>query len=686
MKHLISVAILSLFFINLSNAQWCERPDPDFCPNNRFTNGNFESISGDPQASIDRDINLANGWGSIFTNGLGPSNADIACAGTALCGSGIPTPNNGGVFAGMWIQNSGTGSNSTYREQMYNILSSPIAANTGFYSFTCRLAATCQSSTSDNVDIAVYGVYNPSNTLATNAYTSLYAPADNALWAGGSGVQVVLLGTISTPPGIGLTWQNVSFTFNSNVLPAAGITHIMITRGPTPSATYKRKFIMFDDFCMQTTVPDPEVPTRGCCDNLKNENLIMSGSFEAGNIGFTTGSYTYQGTFSQGSIKEGMYSVVSTSEATKVSNCWNILDHTYCSDGKGHFMVVNGRTHNPQSAIVYEQKEIKVEKGEEYMFCMYYQHLPQCSFDVFDPRNLHVGISEAEIKENECESDKENCGWTKISYTVIPQTSTLNIQVFLDEGGIGDGNDVAFDDFTLRKKEAMPSNYCGFDVSSSTSGSNITLTATALTNPLPSGFNVTWNVTEANCSTWAPIAGTSMSYGGWNPYNTNFPGYCCVPGSGTPGQFSTSKCYIITRTATNCCYKDCKYQYYLSAQPQGMIQSRNKQSGDNDEPQFYISTDLQNWEPLPLKVDIGGINGLKIYPNPGDGKVTISAAQSLAGAHLTVYNAEGKIVMDKDLQKENNSTVDLSALPNGAYSFKISTSDNNSISKTYIKQ
>lgn len=446
--------------------------------------------------------------------------------------------------------------------------------------------------------------------------------------------------------------------------------------------------LAFDEFAIcspQTQFED--VPTRGCCDNLDNENLIINGSFEAGNVGFTTGGYTYQGSFSSGSITEGMYSVVNSAEAQAVSNCWNILDHTYCEDDQGRFMVVNGRTHNPQYSIIYEQRTIEVEEGEEYMFCMYYQHLPQCSFDVFNPDNLYVSITEAELQENECESGDETCGWTKISYTVIPHSSTLNIQVLLNEGGIGDGNDVAFDDFTLRKKEAMPSAYCGFDVSTSTSGSNITLTANALTNPLPSGFNVTWNVTEANCSNWAPIGGTSMSYGSWNPYTTNFPGYCCVPGSGTPGQFSTSKCYIITRTVTNCCYKDCQYKYYLSAQPQGMVQSRNKGAEDDGDVQFYISTDLQNWEPLPVKADLSNaLEGVKIYPNPGDGKVTISASQSLSGAHLTVYNAEGKVVMRKDLQKENNAAVDISALPNGAYSFKINTTDNQSISKTYIKQ
>ncbi len=442
--------------------------------------------------------------------------------------------------------------------------------------------------------------------------------------------------------------------------------------------------LAFDEFaiCSPQTQFD-DVPTRGCCDDLDNENLLLNGSFELGNVGFTTGSYTYQGSFYPGSVSEGMYSVVTTDEATTVSNCWNILDHTYCEDGKGRFMVVNGRTHTPQVSIVYEQRQIEVEEGEEYMFCMYYQHLPQCSFDVFNRENLFVDISEAEIIEGGCEDDEENCGWTKISYTVIPHSSTLDVRVFLNEGGIGDGNDVAFDDFTLRKKEAMPSSYCGFDVSTSTSGTNITLTATALTNPLPSGFNVTWNVTEANCSNWSPIGGTSMTYG-WNPYVTNFPGYCCVPGSGTPGQFSTSKCYIITRTVTNCCYKDCEYKYYLSAQPQGMLQGSNKPV-QPDGTQFYISTDKENWRAIPLTADITDVNGLKIFPNPGDGKVAVSAVKSLAGSHLTVYSADGKVVAEQNID-QSTTAIDISKLPNGIYSFKIAMNDGTTVTKTYVKQ
>ncbi len=684
MKQVFITAVLSLLLINLSYAQWCSQPNADFCPGNRFSNGDFETITGNPQAQTDQDINLATGWGSVFTNGLaGASNADLACAGNALCGGTIPMPNTGGVYAGMWIQNSGAGSNDDFREQMYNRLVTPIAANTGFYSFTCDLAASCQNNVNNTIDIAVYGVLNPTNALANNTFTALYTPSDLTLWSGTPSVQVVLLGTITTPAGLNQNWQNVTFTFNSNILPSGGITHIMVTRSPTPSATFRKKFIMFDNFCMQETDP-PVDPARGCCDDLEeSNNLINNGSFEGGNTGFTSPGYTYQGLFSPNSISEGRYSVVSSAQAAAVSNCWNILDHTFCSDGQGHFMVVNGRTHNPQSTMVYQQSDIEVEEGEEYIFCMYYQHLPQCAFDVFDASRMFVSLGDADLSEGECEDDEEHCGWTKITYTVIPNSNTLDLTIFLDEGGIGDGNDVAFDDFSLRKKGVMPTGYCQFDMSSSTSGTNITLTATAVTNPLPAGFNVEWIVTEADCNTWNPIPGTQMSYSGWNPYVTQFPGYCCVPGSATPGAFSTSKCYIITRKVTNCCYTDCEYKYYLSAQPQGMM-ARSVTTGEDDNVAFYISNDLQNWEPIKGG-SAAATHQITIYPNPGDGKVTVSSNQRIEGSELVIYNVESKVVW-KGIISSNKAAIDISKLPNGIYSFKLTDEEGNITTKNYIKQ
>ncbi len=655
MKKLIALAVLSLLFVTNVNAQWCENPDASFCPGNRFTNGDFESITGNPQTSIDRDINLATGWGSVFTTGLGPSNADISCSGFSLCGSTVPSPNTGGVYAGMWIQNSNTSYNATYREQMYNILTTPIAASSGSYTFNCKMAASCHSDPSGTIDIAVYGVYNPTNALATNTFTSLYAPADVSLWST-PGVQVVLLGIITTPAGLNQNWQNVSFTFNSNILPSSGITHIMITRSPTPSATYKKKFIMFDEFCMQTAAPD--VPTRGCCDELDNENLIPNGSFESGNTGFNS-DYIFQPVIAANSVTVGQYTIGNGAQANTISNCWDIADHTTCTADEGRMMLINGRTNISGSyANVYEQTEIEVEEGQPYIFCMYYQQLSQCAFDAFDPSNINVvfeGVDEESIVRSDCEDEgQDDCGWTKISYTIIPNSSTININVLLNEGVVGDGNDVAFDDISLRKKADMPEEYCHFEIEIEYHEPEMTIFATASYNPLPAGFDVTWTIVEVDCNTGLDIPGTEMSFNG-DPYFTDFSWY---------GPLSMNRCYRIIRNVTSCCYKDCVYEITIGEG--GVQHDAGKPTG-------------------------GGINdakdsNLKVYPNPGDGRVTINTQASLKNAQLTVYSADGKVVLEQHINNEHNISIDLSKVPNGIYSFKVSMNDGTTVTKTYVKQ
>lgn len=657
MKKLIALAALSLLFINNANAQWCENPDNNFCPGNRFTNGNFESITGNPQARTDQDINLAVGWGSVFTTGLGPSNADIACAGNALCGGTVPVPNLGGVYAGMWIQNSGTAYNATYREQMYNILTSPIAASSGSYTFTCNIAASCQANTANTIDIAVYGVYNPTNALATNTFTSLYAPADNALWTT-PGVQVVLLGIITTPAGLNQNWQNVSFTFNSAILPSSGITHIMITRSPTPSATYKKKFIMFDDFCMHSSTPEPDVPTRGCCDKLDMENLIPNGSFESGNTGFNS-DYTYQGTIAANSVTMGQYAIANGTEANTISKCWDIVDHTTCTADEGKMMLINGRTNVAGSyATVYQQEKIEVKKGEPYIFCMYYQQLSQCAFDAFDPKNINVvfeGVEEQSIIRSDCPDEgQEDCGWTKISYTIIPSSSTITINVLLNEGAVGDGNDFALDDISLRLKADMPKEFCDFKTQIEYHDEQLYIIATATYSPLPAGFDVTWTVTEVDCSTGLPIPGTEVSFNG-DPYMTDFSWY---------GPFDKNKCYQILRSVTSCCYKDCEHKELIGK----------------------IDADAAAKPTGNIMEDNGTSSTLKVYPNPGDGHVTINTQLSMKDAQLTVYSADGKVVMKQQIYDEHNVNIDLSKVPNGVYSFNVSMTDGTSITKTYVKQ
>lgn len=80
-----------------------------------------------------------------------------------------------------------------------------------------------------------------------------------------------------------------------------------------------------------------------------------------------------------------------------------------------------------------------------------------------------------------------------------------------------------------------------------------------------------------------------------------------------------------------------------------------------------------------------GSANISLYPNPGNGKVNISATASLEGSHLTVYSADGKVVLEQNIQNATTS-VDISKLANGIYSFNVSKKDGTTVTKTYIKQ
>lgn len=443
------------------------------------------------------------------------------------------------------------------------------------------------------------------------------------------------------------------------VTPAGGTTTVNYTAGDNLTRHFLNKII-------------PEA--RGCCDDINTPNLVINGSFEGGNMNFTTGSYIFQPTAGPNSVHEGRYSVLTGTDAGLVSNCWDIPDHTTCS-ADGRFLVVNGRTHGSSFSTVYQQGNIQVTPGEEYIFCMYYRHLPQCAFDIFDSTKLSVFVAgAAEISEADCE-EENNCGWTKISFSFIPTFPITSLSVFLDEAGVGDGNDLAFDDFSLRKKIPTPAQYCDFNIQSSGSGSPKTITATAVTNPLPAGFDIQWTVSEVNCSTWADI-GTPMSNPAWNSYVTNFPGF---------GGFDVLKCYRITRRVISCCYTPCEYTWYVSAQPQPMVLDNGgnptTEPGKDD---LYMSLDHINWMRIDGVASVAS-DDIRLFPNPGDGNVTIQSSHSLENTTLTIYSSDSKVISKQRIDGRKGS-VNINNLPSGVYSFELVEPDGTRTYKKYVKQ
>lgn len=438
--------------------------------------------------------------------------------------------------------------------------------------------------------------------------------------------------------------------------------------------------VAFDHFFMCENVGNFG-DSSGCCEGI---NMIENGTFDMGNANVNS-DYSEETSFSAGSVGPGEFGIVNSTEAGQISAQWaGIEDHTSCPDDLGEFMVVNGRTMGSGSAIVYEQTQITVDEESEYVFCMYYQHLPQCEFDVFDPGNIDVQFIGADATLNGCEDEGDDCGWTKLSWSLEPTGTTLDIEVHLDETGIGDGNDVAFDDFTLKEKLAMPAGYAHFNVQSFGTTSPFQFQGQASVPNLPAGFEVTWTVEKIDCNTELPISGWTMSDTTWDDDTTFFEGYCCTYGSTTPGSFNSTECYRITRTVTHCCYEDDSWSWKFESG------SRPAPGGGRQDIWLMSDDNGAHWQEVP--------NGdapvseqpeqhqMLIYPNPGDGSVWLQSEQ-LNGSTITIYNSESRLVKQlTHVGSENQILIDLSDVPNGVYLIRMDYADGLNNQQTYMKQ
>lgn len=219
---------------------------PRVCPG-FIQNGDFEITTGDPNTQTDQDIDLATNWKALWQSG---SLADLFNNTSTSFGSSsfvAPTPASG-VFSAMWIENS-PGSNSTYREGMFNELSATINANTGIYTLSFDYANMSASIPSNAVKVGVYGVYFPSTATLPANPTGNSTPTNIDLFGAAN---TVFLGEVTIASTATNTWSVANFTINTNTLamPASGIDHIMITNSHLALPDYGKMFVGFDNFCL----------------------------------------------------------------------------------------------------------------------------------------------------------------------------------------------------------------------------------------------------------------------------------------------------------------------------------------------------------------------------------------------------------------------------------------------------
>lgn len=570
MRNLITA--LLLVCTHSAFSQWCNNPNPNFCPGNIFQNGNFETVIGNPNAFSDQDINLATGWQAMWgANSL----ADLHCTGGSLSIGTAPTPNSN-VYAGIWIQNSPVNTNGVvWREGMYNRLASSIGQNTGSYSFSFKIANALFGGTNaaNQISIGIYGVYNPSNTIAAAPIGLNYNPSNLNLWASSNPtVQVVLLGTVTPPTGTPFTnaWISQTVTFNSNLasFPANGIDHIMIAADDAfnPLITGKL-YVNFDEFCLRRTETQPKF----CCDST---NLVVNGDFEAvGNPGVNTPEYTYNPSVAVGSTLPGQYNIVNGADALTINRCWVAQDPSTCLNTSGKFLVVNGQTCGGQK-IIWQQSFTGLNDWTCYEFCASVKNLKQCvcDFDVNPKIEVQFSTPTGNITQL-VNVGPGACNWFNIKKEVClwGYGSSLTITILLDESVPGDGNDLALDNIALIPIPRCPVSSADFNIATYSIPGNTTyynITASAIV--IPPCNSVWWEVCEYNfpsgsCYTASTVASSNISPGWWWwSATTTFPGYNGISpytpqpfasaGSTTQGRFAYGKMYRIVRGTWGDCH------------------------------------------------------------------------------------------------------------------------------------
>jgi hypothetical protein len=360
------------------------------CPNNLLNNGDF---------------NTSTCGGNAFGAG---------CVANWAASDGTPTlagyPLN--PYAWMWS---------------YNGNGEAISANFNFVAGTTYNISFRIKTDDKNTGCKIVAQYAKVNLVATNT------PGNVTSNPGAVGEIIFQDGF---PPYLN-TWTTVTVSYlatvNSNFL---WIFPFMQQSDNTCQAE-----LSVDDICIEEAVVISEIGAY-CCEG---ENLVTNGNFEYGNTGFLS-AYT-----NSAATYPGEYDVVSSASAFGAT----VMDHSFCEDPtlyatNNKFMVVNGKTQQSGSSVIWEQTITGLEKGQEYKFCANFKDMEQCTFNIYPRITVNAGLfSTTQVIDTD---DSDPCDWERIEICFTANQSTMNLKIELDETGNGDGNDLAIDDIAVQQK------------------------------------------------------------------------------------------------------------------------------------------------------------------------------------------------------------------------------------------
>ena len=512
---------------------------------------------------------------------------------------------------------------------------------------------------SDNILYRLGGGNDPSSAGLITVVITFSTPVLNpilCLWDIDSNGPEQIVGMIPPPSGVtgDLTYNPVTNVVGSVAENSNGciqwtglINQIILTyRRPTGGgATWGIGLETLGFDC-------PEVPDEpDCCEEAEPVNI--NSDFEDFNTGFQS-DYEYTPNVN---LLPGQYGIYNGDNIAQVCSNWNVQDPVSC-DGAGNFMVVNGRANqysniSPGPAIIWRTEFENLNQDFEYLFCAKFKDLNTCCFNVPPTIIVHVGSQTETI---DVQTSGDPCDWMDVSIPVSPDdiaNGTLEVYVELDQGAMGDGNDLAIDEIKLGAiTSQVPISAVIFtpipEVSPVEGFINISATAPELPSE---DCTFSWTVCQFDDLTNECMPGTVVSNPiEWQSLTTAFEGYNGTEQlSGTdPGLFDVALKYEITYEVSCPCLLPRSWQVTV-------------QEG---RPSFAIPN-----QP--------GITGrTSIGPNPSNGKVNLNIdIENTALAKTLQYfltDLNGKVIKEVIIPLEVGSSniseeLDFSSYPAGMY-------------------
>jgi hypothetical protein len=117
-------------------------------------------------------------------------------------------------------------------------------------------------------------------------------------------------------------------------------------------------------------------------------------------------------------------------------------------------------------------------------------------------------------------------------------------------------------------------------------------------------------------------------------------------------------------------------------QGQGLVRFKFEAVSNNGNNIYLDDINIENWT---VGINEPAMQKIAIYPNPAAHQITIDANGIVGDAVVTIYDLQGKLLLNKHIDASKSITVDVSNLAGGLYMVKVSSTSGDSFQKLIIE-